>query len=232
MPKSVQSVAFVSTMDGFNWGGSEELWSRTAVELCKRRLAVSASVVQWDKPHRNIRKMEDCGVNVWPRPQCYPFWKVGLQRVTRRGQSSTKIEVEKMLKAVKPSLIVLSAAAPYPPADLMELCISKSIPFVTIGHANWDTNWVDDEYAGRCRKALASALRCYFVSMANLRLTEKQLGHKFTNPKWSGIRSMLNTTQRRQSRPMPSCRWRASGGFTRHQRGRTFSWKPSHSRSG
>jgi hypothetical protein len=118
MPKSVPSVAFVSTMDGFNWGGSEELWSRTAVELCKRRFAVSASVVQWDKPHNNIRKMEDRGVNLWPRPQRYPFWKRGLQRVTRRGQSSSKIEVEKMLEAVKPSLVVLSAGAPYPPADL------------------------------------------------------------------------------------------------------------------
>jgi len=181
MPKSVQSVAFVSTMDGHNWGGSEELWSRTAVELCNRRFAVSASVVEWDKPHGNIRKMEDRGVNLWLRPQSYPFWKRGLQRVTRRGQSSSKIEVEKMLAAVKPSLVVLSAGAPYPPADLMELCISKSIPFVTIGQANWEDNWVPDEYAGRCRNALASALRCYFVSIANLRLTEKQLGHKFTN---------------------------------------------------
>jgi glycosyltransferase involved in cell wall biosynthesis len=78
-------------------------------------------------------------------------------------------------------LVVLSDGAFVLPADLMELCLAKGWPFVTIAQANTETWWPNDQLADRYRRALQLALRCYFVSTGNLRLAEKQLGHKFNN---------------------------------------------------
>src|SRR5262249_41899314 len=65
----------------------------------------------------------------------------------------------------------------------------KRIWFVTIGHANWDWSWIDDEHAARCRRGLSAAIRCFFVSRANLALTEKQLGCQLSNAEivWSPV---------------------------------------------
>jgi glycosyltransferase involved in cell wall biosynthesis len=63
----------------------------------------------------------------------------------------------------------------------MEFCIGARLPFITIGQANWEGRWLADEDARRHRIALAKALRCYFVSNANMRLAEKHLGAELRN---------------------------------------------------
>jgi glycosyltransferase involved in cell wall biosynthesis len=174
-------IAFVSTMDGSSWGGSEELWSRAALDLLTQDFSISASVMEWHPLHVRVRNLSEHGVNTWLRPKNYPLWKLGWHRTAYRGVSSTAVEVGKMISAIKPALVVLSAGAPYPSIDLIELCINKRIRFVTIGQVNWDSNWSDDECASRYRKGLAAAARCYFVSKANLRFAEKQLGCELSN---------------------------------------------------
>jgi glycosyltransferase involved in cell wall biosynthesis len=52
---------------------------------------------------------------------------------------------------------------------------------VTIGQLNHEGTWYRDELAERYRNALRAALRCYFVSHANLRLCEKQIGAELPN---------------------------------------------------
>lgn len=48
-------IVFVSTMDGIPWGGSEELWSRTALALLvDQGYAVSASVLEWSPLHKRV----------------------------------------------------------------------------------------------------------------------------------------------------------------------------------
>jgi glycosyltransferase involved in cell wall biosynthesis len=60
---------------------------------------------------------------------------------------------------------------------------------VTIAHASADVDWIDDTLAERYRVALANAQRCYFVSRANLRLVEKQIGCELSNAEvvWNPI---------------------------------------------
>ena len=177
----MEKVAFVSTMEGYAWGGSEELWSRAALDLRTQGLAVSASVREWKPLHARMRLLSEKGVGLWLRPENYPILKLGWQRIAHRGVSSTALEVRRMLRATKPTLVIFSSGSPYPSIDLLELCMEKGIRFVTIGQANWDTNWIDDEHAARCRRGLSAAIRCYFVSKANLALTEKQLGCQLSN---------------------------------------------------
>src|SRR5262249_21599416 len=80
-----------------------------------------------------------------------------------------------------PQLVVLSSGGPVLPIELLDLCIAKQVPFVTIGQANLENWWPDDYEAERYRKALSAAIRCYFVSKGNLRLLEKQIACELSN---------------------------------------------------
>lgn len=91
------------------------------------------------------------------------------------------IEVERFLAATRPGLVVISEAGAFPPIDLLESCIKTQLPFVTIHQAHFDGWWVDDYSAGRYRAAFAAAQRCFFVSKANHRLMEKQIGCELPN---------------------------------------------------
>jgi glycosyltransferase involved in cell wall biosynthesis len=175
MPRH-QRIIFVSMMAGEPWGGSEELWSRTAVELVSQGVPVSASVAEWSPLHPRVAKVRARGVDLWVRPSWYSWHEHPWRRLASRRDGQTKYAIEQILSARPPSLVVFSDGVALPPIELLELCIAKGVPFVTLGQANWEGFWYADDLAARYRVALAAALRCFFVSQANRRLAEKQIG--------------------------------------------------------
>jgi len=174
-------ISFISTTDGSPWGGSEELWSRTAVDLVVQGFGVSASVLEWSPPHKRVLDLGRCGVEIWSRPAQYPLWKKARQAFLAPRKSSTALEIERFVTKRPPRLVVFSDGGTFSPVDLLELCIARKLPFVTIGQANSEGGWPNDNLADRYRSALAAALRCYFVSKANRRLAEKQIGCELSN---------------------------------------------------
>ena len=176
-----KKVVFVSTMGGAPWAGCEELWSQTALNLVKEGFAVSASTLAWSPPHRRVLDMVDRGIDIWFRPQEYSLQKRAWRRLMSPKSSFETLEVQRLIEAKSPDLLVFSEGGSFPPDDAMELCITKRLPFVTIAHANCDFWWPTDQEAERYRRAFSAALRCYFVSEANRRLLEKQIGCKLSN---------------------------------------------------
>jgi glycosyltransferase involved in cell wall biosynthesis len=169
-------ILFVSTQVGDPWGGCEELWSRTAQNLVNTGFDVIASVREWNPLHERVLSLIDTGIEVAVRPTRHPMWRRVFRRAGLKQEASTTAEVRRLINSKAPSLAVLSTGAAFPPIELLELCIEKKVPFVTIGTANQDAWWPEDSDARRYRNALPSALRCYFVSRANLLMAEKQIG--------------------------------------------------------
>jgi glycosyltransferase involved in cell wall biosynthesis len=178
MPR--ESILFISTNDG-PWGGSEELWSQTALRLAAAGFLVSASVSKWLPPDDRVLNLIEQGIEVWFRPRLYPLLKRALRALITPHSGMTELEVQRCLSARSPGLVVLSDGGPFPPIEIIELCVARKLPFVTIGQANAEGCWLDDDTAARYRKVLPAALRCYFVSRANLRLAEKQIGSEIAN---------------------------------------------------
>jgi glycosyltransferase involved in cell wall biosynthesis len=172
-------IAFISTLEG--WGGSEELWSQTALDLVAHGLPVTASVYALSPLPQRVRNLMQGGVEVWLRPSRYPVWKQAWRKVFASEKTWVAMEVEKFLAVRPPTLVVLSDWGPMPPVELLELFVSKSVPFVTISQANWEGWWPPDELAHRYRKVIPGARRCYFVSKGNQRLLEKQIGCELPN---------------------------------------------------
>jgi glycosyltransferase involved in cell wall biosynthesis len=177
----VHAFGFVSTMDGYPWGGSEELWSRTALRLLSQGYRVSASVAGWRPPDGRICKLADSGVDVRFRDKTPSFVRKVWGRMVQRSQTDFSFELKRFLTAISPSLTVFSSAGPLPPIELLELCVAMNKAFAVIFCLNEDSYWVHDDVATRYRNTLPHARRCYFKSHGNWRLAEKQLGCEFRN---------------------------------------------------
>jgi glycosyltransferase involved in cell wall biosynthesis len=178
---SRQRIVFLSTQEGHPWGGSEELWSQTALRLAAEGFPVSASVRAWSPPHQRVLHLIEHGVEVRFWPAARPLWKHALRRLLAPRKSRIGLGPQNCVADRPPGLVVLSDGAALPPVDLLELCITKGWPFVTLGQANSEQYWPPDEDAERYRLAVPAAQRCYFVSNANRSLAEKQTGSEFSN---------------------------------------------------
>lgn len=190
-----EGIAFISTLHADPWGGSEELWSRAALVLAAEGFSVSASIRGWSPPHPRILTLIKGGVEVWCRPMPHQLcnhawrlvispkqvWRLGWRGFTEPQRGLTIVEAHRFLTAMRPRLVVIAEMAAFPPIDLVELCINRQLPFVIIQQANSEWFWVPDHIADRYRIAFSAAQRCYFVSKANLRLTEKQIGCELSN---------------------------------------------------
>jgi glycosyltransferase involved in cell wall biosynthesis len=165
-------------MAGGPWGGSEELWTRTAVLLAKQRVSVAASVHGWPRLDRRIAELPRAGVELRPRP-VKPSLISRAQRFLS-GESHITFDY-RSFRNTSPSLVVISNGSVFPPVELLEMCIARGWPFVTVAHSNSSGYWPSDEMAARLRKALSMARRCFFVSEPNRALAGRQLGYDFEN---------------------------------------------------
>jgi glycosyltransferase involved in cell wall biosynthesis len=166
-------------MNGAAWGGSEELWSQTAIELKAQGFLVHASIGRRLPVHSRIENMIEAGVEMWFRPEPYPVWKQARRALT--GKTPVTLEAQRLFTARRPSFVIISEGSGLPSIDLLELCVKKQLPFVLIQHANVEWLWATDDMAKRYRITLAAAQKCYFVSKSNQQLTEKQIGCELPN---------------------------------------------------
>ena len=136
------------------WGGSEELWSQTATRLVAEGVSVAASIHARLPLHDRIRDLTDSGVRLWLRSEKYSLLKRMRRRLLSGRKSDLLIEIEKFLHLAQPELVIISTGGVFPPIEWLELCREKGLPFVTIGQANSEHFWLEDETATRYRRAL------------------------------------------------------------------------------
>ena len=69
------------------WGGSEELWSRTALDLVAQGFPVSAVVFEWSPLHPRVQELKARGVDVQVYPQWYSLRQHPLRRIASGEES-------------------------------------------------------------------------------------------------------------------------------------------------
>jgi glycosyltransferase involved in cell wall biosynthesis len=184
-------VVFITTPHIDPWSGAEELWSRTAVKLVSEGFPVSANVWEGSLQHPRMRELQAHGVDFWPWPRWFSLrdaitdrtgWVKHPWRRLKSGRNGSVVfAVSRLLDARNPAIAVLSDGGTLPPIELLELCVAKRMPFVTISHAGSEAICYEDDLARRYRVALAAALRCFFVAQRNQWLAEKQIGGELAN---------------------------------------------------
>src|SRR5271166_329158 len=97
--------AFISTMEGWPWGGSEELWSQAAVQLKLTGHDVRASVVYRPRLSDKVTVLAQHGITLEPHPS--PSYLAGRARQFWNRLSLSTRRSYGRLKRFKPDLVVV-----------------------------------------------------------------------------------------------------------------------------
>jgi glycosyltransferase involved in cell wall biosynthesis len=195
--------AFVSTMADWPWGGSEELWSQTAVQLKRAGHDVQASVAYRPRLSDKITLLAKQGI----RLEIYPSNRIGMARriwnkLTLRYQRSYG-----RLKRFKPDLVIISQGHNSGGLNWAKVCREASIPYVLIVHCNSEHWWFEDREVEEAAASYRSAQKVFCVSRSNLNLLRMQLGDPMQNGEivWNPYKV---STESIPAWPVENGRWR------------------------
>ena len=111
MEQSGKHIAFIST-GGSPWGGSEELWSQTALRFAGARVPVAASVVKFPAGMpKQVERLIQAGVQVQQRERQHGLLARAYRRMFRPQLSLPALELTAFLRNLRPGLVVLSDGA-------------------------------------------------------------------------------------------------------------------------
>ena len=169
--------AFITTMQGAPWGGSEELWGQAALRLKEEGHDVVASVVGWPKGSGRVAELAQHGVEVLARDARPPTL---ARRAWRKLKGGSRWEIDTLLRK-KPDLVVVSQGGIREGADYIECVHRARVPFAVVVQCNAEAWWPDDEASARMGAAYRAARRVFCVSHHNLELLEYQIGGALPN---------------------------------------------------
>lgn len=173
---------FISTMAGYSWGGSEELWSRAALRLRAEGHHVAAAVGWRPQTPEQVAHLVEQGIEVFL--QTPPFsslparaWRKALARVAPPFGDR---ELRWLLRQ-KPDLVCVSNGGNVDGLRFMAMCLDHGLPYVSVMQANSEATWPHDEQAERLIAVYRGAGKAFFVSDRNRVLFETQLGIGLNN---------------------------------------------------
>lgn len=169
--------AFISTMYGPQWGGSEELWSQAAIQLKRAGHDVQASIAHWLRESPSAAVLSNQGI---PLEAQYP--DVRITR-SRRFWNKVSLYLERSrarLRHFNPDLVVISQGHNAGGFEWARICRESAIPYVMVVQCNSEMWW----FGGQIDEAVASytgARTVFCVSRGNLDLLRIQLGEPLPN---------------------------------------------------
>jgi glycosyltransferase involved in cell wall biosynthesis len=168
--------AFVSTMYGTKWGGSEELWSQTACRLKKEGHDVFVSVAYWLRESKRIAELANLGAQIETHSPHEP---------SRARQIHDRLlyggpRVYERLKQFEPDLAIISQGGNGGGFDWAKVFRQMSLPYVIIVNCNSDHWWFGEQF-GDAFDAYTASQRIFCVSHSNLDLLGVQLGEPLLN---------------------------------------------------
>ena len=175
-------AAFISTMAGLPWGGSEELWSRTAMRLCGLGHQVECSVPKWNERIPALENLEACGAKLQFRSRRKGVWRRMADKVFSRDDMPDVDAISMhWLDRFRPDLVVISQGGPWEGLPWMSACRKLGLKHAVVVQAHDERWWPLDSWMTDLRNGLEMAESVYFVSHANRRLMELQCGMELVN---------------------------------------------------
>jgi len=166
-------IAFFSTLLHHSWGGSEELWSRTAAALLDRGHDVAFSTSCYGRTAPQLERLVAAGA----KPNFRRKFRMGrsLRRALERMRLA-QVRFGAWLLKTKPDLVVLSLSWHLDDPLIADTCHSLGIPYVLVLQAAGASHWVNPKNLPTLRSAYQHARQVYFVSDENRETLEANLG--------------------------------------------------------
>jgi len=105
------SVFFISLMAGSPWGGSEELWYKTALHAVGKGWKVGCAVYHWKEKEKNIQLLKESGVETHYFPNKGRSKKNLIERIQNKISKQRIKKVIATLPVEKYDLVVVNMGA-------------------------------------------------------------------------------------------------------------------------
>src|SRR5262245_45424908 len=77
----MNSILFISLMNGASWGGSEELWYKTAYHALRQGRKVGCVVYDWAAKEEKLQKLKEAGAAIYRLPNKGVDKQTRLQKI-------------------------------------------------------------------------------------------------------------------------------------------------------
>lgn len=177
------------------WGGSEELWSRTALFLAQAGHAIAVFKPDFEDTDKPIRQLREAGVSVidlWG-PRIVPRrLRMLVSMVGKLSRGMMEWQLGRAFRRNPPRLVVISQGINFDGWPLAAICSRRGIRYIMISQKASDLYWPSDAHLGRAAAAHRNACATLFVSQHNLNLTQEQIGELL--PRGRVVRNPFNAS--------------------------------------
>lgn len=176
-------ILFISTMSNSSWGGSEELWAKSANFAIEQGHEVTASVYNWQPLHPKLIELKNKGAKIHVRKKIY----YGTSTYLRiKGFIIKKFFSHKdivRLSICKPDIIIISQGTVYESMspEFLKLSEITKAKIIIITQANSEYETLPSQCFEVGQVLFKKANHLFFVSNRNLLVAERQLAMKFNN---------------------------------------------------
>ena len=176
---------FIFITSNPDWGGSEELWSRTAASLAEQGHGVSVIKGQIDERPPVLDRLRSLGCPILDFRQI-PWLPKKLQSgltlfAWPLVYALQMIRLSRGLSGPWPDLVVVSQGTNSNGLFILKRLRQRNLPYAIVCQKATELYWPIDSDLADMRQDFGQALACYFVSRHNLRLTEEQMGLALPN---------------------------------------------------
>lgn len=176
-------VKILSTVEGYQWPGSEYLWADAAELLLSRKHSVTSYLSEDFRGAGKLLSLQRRGLAVRFLSKANNFWKRRF-----RDYSGPAFRWD-----ANADLLVISCGS------LFDICFSPglatslkktTVPYAIVCQFNADTFWFDNAMRDEMRDIYRNSVASVFISKQNLELAERQLAASLpnttiiTNPVW------------------------------------------------
>jgi len=167
-------LGFVSTKTGGPWGGSEELWSESALELLHRGHQVAVGYPRFSTTPSRLLEIRRAGGVVWE-----------LDRKPKKGRIARWFarRPQRWLERFRPELVLISLHSHTADLAPASWCLDNRVPYAVLFQVAHRQRWISPKKVEETRRTLLGAAACYFVSEENRCIVEDQVAARIDRAK-------------------------------------------------
>ncbi|MEI6523522.1 MAG: glycosyltransferase family 4 protein [Bacteroidota bacterium] len=179
-------LAFISLMEGFAWGGSEELWSKVANEALQNNNKVIINVLEWPEIHPKHKMLINKGAQFYFRKKIHSnnFILKVVSKIFPFISFKKKDTVWNWIENEKPDSICISMGGPYDciyHPGLMYLIQNLNIPYFIIQQFNFENSVLNNQHRKAAKKIFEDCRKIFFVSNRNMETVKRNIVSKLEN---------------------------------------------------
>jgi glycosyltransferase involved in cell wall biosynthesis len=175
-------IVCISLMEGWTWGGSEELWRCVAESALENDIQVTISVKMWPELHPKVQTLSNLGAIVKQRSLSKRsfFFRI----INRILGLKYRIKDWDFIYLEKHHHVLISFGGAYDiynHLELQETLTINKIPYSIIQQYNEENIFLENQQRYKLRSFFLGAENVFFVSERNKKTTERNLVCELNN---------------------------------------------------